>query len=75
MSTSGFGPVSDGFPSRSYAGAIPSRDEVDEDEARFLRVLLVFCRGRKTVEVQIRLLRGPRAAWTMMKVGQSMVGP
>lgn len=75
MSTSGFGPVSDGFPSRSYAGAIPSRDEVDEDEARFLRVLLVFCRGRKTVEVQIRLLRGPRAVWTMMKVGQSMVGP
>jgi hypothetical protein len=67
--------VSDGFPSRSYAGAIPSRDEVDEDEARFLRVRLVFCRGHKTVEVQIRLPLGPRAAWTTMKVGQSMVGP
>ena len=56
-STSGFGLVSDGFPSRAYAGVIPSRDEVDEDEARSLRVLLVFCRGRKTVEAQIRLLR------------------
>jgi hypothetical protein len=66
--------VSDGFPSHSYAGAIPSRDGVDEDEARFLRVFLVFCRGHKTVEVQSRLLRGPRAAWTMRKVGQSMVG-
>ena len=67
--------MSDGFPSRAYAGVIPSRDEVDEDEARSLRVLPAFCRGRKTVEAQIRLLRGPRAAWTMMKVGQSMVGP
>jgi len=67
--------VSDGFPPRAYAGVFPSRDEVDEDEARSLRVRLVFCRGRKTVEAQIRLLRWPRAAWTMMKVGQSMVGP
>jgi hypothetical protein len=67
--------VNDGFPSRSYAGAIPSRDEVDADAVRFLRVLLVFCRGHKTVEVQIRLLREPMGAWTMMKVGQSMVGP
>ena len=67
--------MSDGFPSRSYAGAIPSRDEVDEDEARFLRVRLVFCRDHKTVEVQIQLPREPRAAWTTMKVGQSMVGP
>ena len=49
--------MSDGFPSRAYAGVIPSRDEVDEDEARSLRVRLVFCRGRKTVEAQIRLLR------------------
>lgn len=67
--------MNDGFPSRSYAGAIPSRDEVDADEVRFLHVLLVFCRGHKTVEVQIRLLREPMGAWTMMKVGPSMVGP
>ena len=38
--------MNDGFPSRSYAGAIPSRDEVDADEVRFLDVLLVFVEGQ-----------------------------
>ena len=65
--------MSDGFPSRSCADAILSRGEVDEDEDRFPPVRLVSGRGHKTVEAQTRLSREPRALWTMMRVGQSMV--
>jgi len=46
----------DGFPSRSCADAILSRGEVDEDEDHFPPVHLVFCRGRRTGEVQTRLI-------------------
>ena len=65
--------MSDGFPSRSCAGVILSRGEVDEDEDRFPPVRLVFGRGHKTVAVQTRLCREPTGLWTMMRVGQSMV--
>ena len=60
--------MNDGFPSRSYAGAIPSRDGVDEDEARSLRVPLVSGRGHKTAEVRTRLLRGLVVLRTVRRV-------
>ncbi len=67
--------MSDGFPSRSCADAILSRDEVDEDEDRSLPVSLVSGRGHKTGEVLTRLTQESRALWTVMRVGQSMVVP
>ena len=65
--------MSDGFPSLSCADAILSRGEVDEDADRFPASPLVFGRGHKTVEVLTRLTQEPRAVWTMMTVGQSIV--
>ena len=65
--------MSDGFPSRSCVDAILSRDEVDEDEGRFLPVRLASGRDRKSREVQTRLSREPRALWIVRKVGPSMV--
>jgi hypothetical protein len=65
--------MSDGFPSRSCADAILSRDEVDEDEDRSLPVRLIPGRGHKTGEVLTQLTQEPRALWTAMRVGQSIV--
>ncbi len=67
--------MSDGFPSVACAGAILSHGEVDEGEDRSPPVRLVFGRGRRTDEVRTRLTREPRALWTMMRVGQSIVVP
>jgi len=61
--------MSDGFPSRSCAGAILSRDEVDEVADRFSASFLVSGKGRRTGEVRTRLTHEPRALWTMMRVG------
>ena len=65
--------MSDGFPSRSCADVILSHGEVVEAAGRFLASALLFCRGHKTVEVQTHLTQEPRALWTMMRVGQSIV--
>jgi hypothetical protein len=65
--------MSDGSPSRSCADAILSHGEVDEDEDRFPSVRLVSGRSHKTVEVRTRLPQEPRALWTVMRVGLSMV--
>jgi hypothetical protein len=67
--------VSDGFPSRSCADAISSRDEIDEDEGRFLPVRLASCRDRKNCEVRTRLIRELRALWTVRKVELWIVVP
>jgi hypothetical protein len=67
--------MSDGFPSRSCADAIFSHGEVDEDEDRSPPVRLVSCRGHRTGEVRTQLPQEPRALWTVMRVGRSMVVP
>lgn len=67
--------MSDGFPSHSCAEAILSHGEVDEVEDRFPVASQVFCRGRRTVEVQTHLIQESRVLWTMMRVGQSTVVP
>ena len=67
--------MSDGFPSRSCADAFLSRDEVDEDEGRFLPVRLASGRDRKNREARTRLIREPRALWIMMRVELWMVVP
>ena len=65
--------MSDGFPSGSCADVILSRGEAVEVGGRFPASVPVFCRGRKMVEVQTHLTQEPRALWTMMRVGQSIV--
>jgi hypothetical protein len=65
--------MSDGFPSRSCAGAILSHGEVVEVAGRFLVWTLVFGRGHKTFEVRTRSSRGLKVLWTVMKAGQSTV--
>ena len=67
--------MSDGFPSRSCAGAILSRGEVVEAGGRFLASVPVFCRGRKMVEVQTHLTLEPRVLWRAMRAAQWIVVP
>jgi len=67
--------MSDGFPSLFCADAILSHGEVDEVADRFLVSPPVSGRGHKTVEVRTQLTQEPRALWTMMMVGQSIVVP
>ena len=67
--------MSDGFLSRSCADAMLSRDDVDEDEGRFLPVRLASGRDRKNREARTRLIQELRALWTAMRVEQSMVVP
>ena len=67
--------MSDGFPSRSCAGAFLSRDEVDEDEGRFLPVHLASGRGHKTVEARTRSTKELRALCIVRKVELWIVVP
>jgi hypothetical protein len=67
--------MSDGFPSLFCADAILSHGEVDEVADRFLVSPLVSGSGHKTIGVRTRLPQEPRALWTMMRVGRSMVVP
>jgi hypothetical protein len=67
--------MSDGFPSRSCADVILSHGEVEATRCHSLPVYLVFCRGHKMDEVRTRLTQEPRALWTVMRAGQSIVVP
>ena len=67
--------MSDGFPSRSCVDAILSRDEVDEDEGRFLPVRLASGRDRKNREARTRLIQELRALWIVKKVELWIVVP
>ena len=67
--------MSDGFPSRSCADAFLSRDEVDEDEGRFLPVRLASGRDRKNREARTRLIQELRALWIVRKVELWIVVP
>lgn len=67
--------MSDGFPSRSCEDAFLSRDEVDEDEGRFLPVGLASGRDRKNREARTRLIQELRALWIVRKVELWFVVP
>ena len=67
--------MSDGFLSRSCVDAILFRDEVDEDEGRFLPVRLAFGRDRKNREARTRLIQELRALWIVRKVELWIVVP
>ena len=67
--------MSDGFPSVACADAILSHGEVVEVGGRFPASDPVFCRDRKTGEVQTHLTRGPKVLWRAMREAQSIAVP
>ena len=52
-----------------------SRDDVDEDEGRFLPVRLASGRDRKNREARTRLIQELRALWTGMRMELWIVVP
>ncbi len=52
-----------------------SRDDVDEDEGRFLPVRLASGRDRKNREARTRLIQELRALWIVKKVELWIVVP
>jgi hypothetical protein len=67
--------MSDGFPSRSCADVLLSRDEIAEGEDRSLPVSLISGRDRKNREVLTQWTRESEALWAVRKVALWMVGP
>jgi hypothetical protein len=67
--------VSDGFPSRSCANAILSRDEDAEDEDHSLPAHLASGRDRKNREVRIQLTGESVAVWAVKRVELWLVAP
>lgn len=67
--------MSDGFPSRSCADVIPSRDAGDENEDRSLPVSLVSDRDRKNREVRTQLTGESGALWGVKRVELWLVAP
>lgn len=60
--------MSDGFPSRSCADVILSRDETGEGEGRYLPASLVPGRDRKSRERLTRLTQESETLWAVRKV-------
>ena len=60
--------MSDGFPLRSCADVILSRDETGEAEDRYLPASLVPGRDRKSREVLTHLTRESETLWAVRKV-------
>ena len=67
--------MSDGFPSHFCADAMLSRDDVDEDEGRFLPVRPASDRDRKNREARTQLTRELVALRTVRKVEPWIVVP
>jgi len=65
--------MSDGFPSRSCADVLLSRDEIAEREDRSLPVSLIFGRDHKNREVLTQLTRESETLWAVRKVEQWIV--